>query len=230
MTSPARPPIRFRGHSFIALVLVPEEPLDEWLGHLDALAERSPGFFVGRPVILDGSRLQLEAESLSRLICDLRERGVRLMGLEGVDPALLGPDLPPHLSGGRPAGELEIPAEKLSAGESARATPSLLVQTPVRSGQTITFPDGDVTVLGSVSSGAEVIAGGSIHIYGTLRGRALAGSTGNANARIYCRKLEAEFLSIDSVYRTADDVGTDLRGRSVQAWLQGDRIAVAPLD
>ena len=70
-----------------------------------------------------------------------------------------------------------------------------------------------MTVLGSVASGAEVIAGGSIHIYGTLRGRAIAGSTGNARARIFCRKLEAELLAIDGLYRTAEDMGRSCAAR-----------------
>jgi septum site-determining protein MinC len=226
-----RPPIRFRGQSFIAFVLVPEPPVEEWLEHLDALTQKSPGFFVGRPVILDVSRLTFEKPDLAALIARLQERDIRILGLEGAAPALLGPDMPPPLAGGRPTGELEIPADKLARPEpGARTTPSLVIDKPVRSGQSITFPEGDVTVLGSVSSGAEVIAGGSIHVYGALRGRALAGSAGNPGARIYCRKLEAELLAIDSVYRTADEVENDLRGRSVQAWIQNDTIAVAALD
>jgi len=71
----------------------------------------------------------------------------------------------------------------------------------VRSGQSVIFPEGDVTVLGSVGSGAEIVAGGSIHIYGTLRGRAMAGVNGNPAARIYCQKIEAELLAIDGYYR-----------------------------
>ena len=76
----------------------------------------------------------------------------------------------------------------------------------MRSGQSIIFPEGDVTVLGSVGSGAEIVAGGSIHIYGTLRGRAMAGVNGNTTARIYCQKIEAELLAIDGFYQTADDI------------------------
>lgn len=226
-----RPPIRFRGQSFIAFVLVPEAPTDEWLGHLDALAQRSPGFFAGRPVILDVSRLvPIEKPDLQGLIGKLQERGVRIMGLEGADDALLGPDLPPQLTGGRPTGELEVPAEKLATPAPApRSLPSLVIDRPVRSGQSITF-EGDVTVLGSVSSGAEVIAGGSIHVYGALRGRAVAGTTGNSGARIFCRKLEAEFLAIDGVYRVLDDVAEELRGRPIQASIQNDTIALAALD
>ena len=74
---------------------------------------------------------------------------------------------------------------------------SLLIETPVRSGQSIVFTEGDVTVLGSVASGAEIVAGGSIHVYGALRGRAMAGVTATPRARIFCRKLEAELLAID---------------------------------
>ena len=85
----------------------------------------------------------------------------------------------------------------------------------------------DVTVLGQVASGAEIVAGGSIHIYGALRGRALAGSMGNARARIFCRKNEAELLAIDGYYRTTEDIDASLRNRPIQAWLEGDVLKVA---
>jgi septum site-determining protein MinC len=231
VTIATRPSIRFRGHSLIALVVVPEEPLAQWLEHLDALVSRSPGFFANRPVILDVSQLAQDKDSLSGLVADLAGRGIRVMSLEGADAALLGPDLPPPLTGGNSTGQLEIPTDKLKAKDSSAARPaSLLVDNPVRSGQSICFPDGDVTIVGSVSSGAEVIAGGSIHVYGTLRGRAVAGSGGDPNARIYCRKLEAELLMIDGSFRTDDEVQPDLRGRSVQAWLQNGAISIATLD
>jgi septum site-determining protein MinC len=91
------------------------------------------------------------------------------------------------------------------------------------------FPDGDVTVLGSVGSGAEIIAGGSIHIYGTLRGRAMAGMSGNRQARIFCSRIEAELLAIDGFYRTAEDLDATLEGRVVQAWLNGEVLMVAAM-
>jgi septum site-determining protein MinC len=84
-------------------------------------------------------------------------------------------------------------------------------------------------VVGSVGSGAEVIAGGSIHIYGTLRGRALAGVTGDGRARIFCRRVEAEFLAIDSYYKVADDIGDDIRSRPAQAWLEGKTLRISAL-
>ena len=104
----------------------------------------------------------------------------------------------------------------------------IAVQT-LASGQSIVFPEGDVTILGSVASGAEVIAGGSIHIYGSLRGRALAGSAGQPSARIFCRKLEAELIAIDGLYKTAEDLEPGLLGQSIQAWLDGDELKTAVL-
>jgi septum site-determining protein MinC len=100
----------------------------------------------------------------------------------------------------------------------------------VRSGQSVVFPEGDVTIVGSVASGAEVVAGGSIHVYGTLRGRALAGSVGNSSARIFCSKLEAELLAIDGLYKTAEDLEPQLRGQAVQLWLEGDAIVAKTLN
>ena len=107
---------------------------------------------------------------------------------------------------------------------------SLLLDGPVRSGQSIVFQDGDVTVLGSVSSGAEIVAGGSIHVYGTLRGRAMAGVNGNSAARIYCQRIEAELVAIDGYYQTADELDASLRSRPAQAWLDGETMRITPLN
>jgi len=85
-------------------------------------------------------------------------------------------------------------------------------------------------VLGSVASGAEIVAGGSIHIYGTLRGRAMAGIEGNSTARIYCQKIEAELLAIDGYYRTAEEIDANLCDRPAQVWLEGDIVKIEPLN
>jgi septum site-determining protein MinC len=92
--------------------------------------------------------------------------------------------------------------------------PAMIVTEPVRSGQSLFFPEGDITIVGSVGSGAEVVAGGSIHVYGSLRGRAMAGTTGSPTARIFCRKLEAELVAVDGFYLTSEDMEPDLRGKS----------------
>src|SRR5262249_23345410 len=78
--------------------------------------------------------------------------------------------------------------------------------------------------------GAEVVAAGSIHIYGALRGRAMAGSMGNARARIFCSKNEAELVSIDGYYRTAEEMGASLRSRPAQWWLENRGLAIEALD
>jgi len=149
--------------------------------------------------------------------------------------------MPPAMRGGRPAPDIEVPADKPAAetekttivrqeAQIVRTPASMIVREPVRSGQSVIFPEGDVTVIGSVASGAEIIAGGSVHIYGALRGRALAGSVGNPEARIFCRRLEAELLAIDGVYKTADDMAPNLRGQAVQLWLEGDSIMAERLN
>ena len=106
----------------------------------------------------------------------------------------------------------------------------MLIESPIRSGQSVIFPFGEVTVLGSVASGAEIVAGGSIHIYGALRGRAMAGSMGDARARIFCSRNEAELLAIDGYYQTAESMDASLRGRPVQVWLEGAELSVEALD
>ncbi|HCD82625.1 MAG TPA: septum formation inhibitor MinC [Agrobacterium sp.] len=232
--------IRIKGRSFLAVVLSPEAPLDQWLERLDDLAARSAGFFLSRPVVLDASELSLDKAGLKALLAALTERNVGIMGIEGVRPSMIEPGMPPSLKGGKPASDVEVepvavasaelPEEKpRAAGEVRAVVQSLVINEPVRSGQSIMFPEGDVTVIGSVASGAEIIAGGSVHIYGALRGRAMAGSLGNVSARIFCRKLEAELLAIDGVYKVAEDIDDKLRGQPVQLWLENDTIKAEKL-
>ena len=214
----------------MALVLAPEPPLEDWLDALDAQVNRSPSFFSGRPVVLDLGALPSDQPDVAGLLKRLTGRGIRIIGTEGAHPSWQGLDAwaPLHATGTRPARELDVPEERKSA--PAQDSNSLLIDQPVRSGQSIAFERGDVTIVGSVASGAEVIAGGSIHIYGTLRGRAIAGLTGNSRARIFCRKMEAELLAIDGIYQTADDMSAALRGKPVQAWLAGEAMMLATLD
>jgi septum site-determining protein MinC len=184
-------------------------------------------------VVLDISGAKLTKYDFAGLIAELETRGIRLMGIEGADPSWVGPGLPPLLEGGRTVGTIDAvdaPAKNARTPKAPKPEPtSLLLDNPVRSGQTVFFPNGDVTVVGSVASGAEIVAGGSIHIYGALRGRAMAGAAGNTRARIFCSKIEAELLAIDGLYKTADDIEPDLRGRPIQAWLDGNAIRVVAL-
>jgi septum site-determining protein MinC len=237
--------IRIKGRSFLAVVLSPEAPFDTWIEKLDDLATRSAGFFLERPVVLDITDLKIDKKQLKALLAQLAERNVRIMGLEGARPSLIEAGMPPAMKGGRAAADVEVPDRGGKASDKKAkdveapvveiadirpaATPSIVIREPVRSGQSVIYPEGDITILGSVASGAEVIAGGSVHVYGALRGRVMAGSLGNEQARIFCRKLEAELLSIDGIYMTADELSPELQGQSVHLWLDGDEIKAQKL-
>jgi septum site-determining protein MinC len=221
-----------RGRSYMAFALSPQPPIAEWLEDLDGWLHGASGFFDGRPVVLDLSAVTLTTSAIAHLLSELGTRGIRIMGLEGIAVDKASPNLPPVVSGGRPA-----PVEVVNARSAPppppqpdRTSTPLLVDCPVRSGQAIYHPDGDVTVLGSVGSGAEVMAGGSIHIYGTLRGRAMAGTSGNRKARIYCQRLQAELLAIDGYYRTAEHLDAYMLGKPVQAWLTEETLNIAEID
>ena len=227
---PTRQLVRLRGRSYVAFVFSPVVPIVEWLAEIDATLARSPGYFVGKPIVLDLAAVDLSSSAIAHLVGSLNERSIRVLGIEGVDEERLAANMPPLLTGGRACViTRNEPAQKPEPEAKPKPT-SLLLDSPVRSGQSIVFMEGDVTVLGSVGSGAEIVAGGSIHIYGTLRGRAMAGVNGNSNARIYCQKIEAELLAIDGYYQTAEEIDETLRNRPAQAWLQGDTMKITPLN
>jgi septum site-determining protein MinC len=178
----------------------------DWLADLDSSLQRSEGFFADHPVALDLSGVNLSSAAIGHLVASLKERGINVLGIEGVDPANWQAGLPPVLSRGRGTRAVDLPGHPASATPApAAACPvpqkqqlaSLMIGEPVRSGQSVVFVEGDVTVVGSVGSGAEIVAGGSIHVYGTLRGRALAGPRATP-ARIFCHRVEAELLAINS--------------------------------
>lgn len=227
---PQRQVMRLRGRSYIAFVFSPFMPIVDWLGEIDATLARSSGFFAGRPIVLDLSAVDLSSHGIAHLVSNLESRGIRVLGLEGVEPTGLDAGLPPVLSGGRGCVIEQVEPKNTKDEPPPPPPPSLLLQCPVRSGQRIVFTEGDITVLGSVGSGAEIVAGGSIHVYGTLRGRAMAGINGNSAARIYCQKIEAELVAIDGYYQTAEDIGETMRRRAAQAWLDGDIIRITPLN
>jgi septum site-determining protein MinC len=219
-------PIRLRGRSYVAFVFYPIVPIIEWLEEIDVTLRQSPGFFAGKPVVLDLAAVDLSQNAITQLISSLEQRGLRVLGIEGVDASRLSASMPPLLIGGRHSA---IGQEQPKKPETKKAA-SLLLDSQVRSGQSIVFPDGDITIVGSVSSGAEIVAGGSIHVYGTLRGRAMAGINGNLSARIYCQKIEAELLAIDGYYRTAEEIDAAAYHGPTQVWLDGDVVQITPLN
>lgn len=233
------PHVRLRGRNVLALVLAPEFPMSEWFGAFDRQMRGAPGFFTGRPIVADLRATLAEGgpEALAIVLDGLNARDLKVIGVEGVDSRLLAGTpwerLPTKLNGRDMAVQAPDEAAPAQAGEGASPDPpasSLLIDRPVRSGQSVVFADGDVTIVGSVSSGAEVLAGGSIHVYGALRGRAIAGLKARADARIFCRKLEAELVGVDQLYRTAEHWGAGLHGRAVQVLCDRGTLRLSAFD
>jgi septum site-determining protein MinC len=234
--------LRVRGRSFIALVVAPEFPLAAWMAALDAQIRDIPGFFTDRPVVADLSAVATATrDDLAVLLDGLEARNFRLVGVEGAGAALLAATRWGRLATRLQGRELfdasrEQPATPEPTGSpqpQASGPPpssSLLIDGPVRSGQSIVFPEGDVTIIGAVASGAEVIAGGSLHVYGALRGRAIAGVNTSGEGRIFCRKMEAELVGVDRRYRTAEYWGADLHGRPVQVRCDRGALRLTALD
>jgi len=219
---------KFRGGTFHALVVKPETPIAAWLGDIDKLLDRSPGFFAGKSVVIDVSELKLTKDAFLSLLDELSVRQIRILGVEGADEACVDGRVP-SLTPGKSGKDKNAPAPAIETSTPAPAN-SILIDKPVRSGQQIIHPHGDVTVIGSVGSGAEIVAAGSVHIYGTLRGRVLAGAYGNGGARIFCRRLEAELMSIDGHYLMADDIEPKFRKACIQARLDRDALEITTMD
>ena len=108
--------------------------------------------------------------------------------------------------------------------------PGLMHTAPVRSGQQVYAQNRDLTVCAPVGAGAEVIADGSVHIYGPLRGRALAGALGDTSARIFCREFHAELVAVAGHYKVLDEIPANLHGKAVQVWLQNDKLHIEELN
>jgi septum site-determining protein MinC len=140
---------------------------------------------------------------------------------------------PPAAKPARREPAAEAAATKTEAAPAAKSPggePGLVQTTPVRSGQQVYAENRDLTVVTAVGAGAEVIADGSIHIYGALRGRALAGAQGNEKARIFCREFHAELVAIAGHYKVLEDLPKELRGKAVQIWLEKEQLNIAALD
>ena len=122
------------------------------------------------------------------------------------------------------------PTKAAPAKTISPTSPGLMQTTPVRSGQQVYAENRDLTVLSAVGAGAEAIADGSIHIYGALRGRALAGAQGNEEARIFCREFHAELVAVAGHYKVLEDIPAELLGKPVQVWLEKGQLKLAALD
>jgi len=219
--------------------------------------QRAPKLFARAAVVLDfGGLTQAPDVATARQLIDgLRDAGVLPVALaygtseiEHLSEQLGLPLLAKFRASYERDGEVEpvpaAPAPRAKAQpaktESAPApvapavaaptAPGLIQSTPVRSGQQVYAANRDLSVLTTIGAGAEVMADGSIHIYGPLRGRALAGAQGWEQARIFCREFHAELVAIAGRYKVLEDIPKELRGKAVQIWLEGEELKIAALE
>lgn len=238
---------KLRGGSFTLLVLqlidLKDPKFFHWL--LDKISQ-APNFYRHAPVVLDLEGLaDLGPFNFAELARRLRQHQLVPVGVQnGTEEQNQGainaglsvfpmwraakpieapptPEEPPEKAAQEPA---PTPAEP----GHAEASGSKVVLEPIRSGRQVYAQHGDLVVLATVSAGAELLADGHIHVYGTLRGRALAGVEGDTSARIFCRSLQAELVSIAGHWLVREDMDDHLIGRSVQIYLNGDLLVIEP--
>lgn len=229
------PPLKVRGRFLTAVVVPVVGPADgTFVGDLDRMLEQSPHFLVNAPLVLDLERADGLATkgAFAALLSMLRDRRLTPIGIEGGQgdqQAAAAAHGLPQLSAGR-----ETPLERRPRAVAppppapAQGQAGRLITEPVRSGQRV-MADGDLVVMAPVSSGAELIAEGHIHVHGALRGRALAGVSGDTSARIFCQSLEAELIAIAGLYKTSDDLDPAYAKRRVQVRLEDETLRIDAL-
>jgi septum site-determining protein MinC len=208
-----------------------------------------PQLFIDAPVLLDLGALGDDAAALpfAELVRVLKLCKLVPVAVSNVPDALraaaiaagLGvlqpqaaPRVPERAAAESATPEVEIAAPDATARPLARPAAHggpVVVTQPVRSGQIVYAQNNDLVVLASVNPGAQVIADGHVHIYATLRGRAVAGAQGLPGARIFCQKLEAELVAISGAYVMPDEIPADRRGKPAQIYLDGGECRIAPL-
>ncbi|MDS9469262.1 septum site-determining protein MinC [Paracoccus sp. MBLB3053] len=235
-------PVQIRGRFFTAVAIQLAGEADEgFFEALDVKLRQTPQFFENAPVVIDLEQsVGLDSsEAIGRIADQLRARKLSVFGIQNATDLQIAAAEKAGLillPGGRnaPLDRVSRPDRRAEVVQApvAKEPPlpgSRLVTQPVRSGQTIFADRGDLVIIGSVSSGAEVIASGNIHVYGRLRGRALAGVNGDVSARIFCNDLDAELLAIAGLYRTSENLGPDIPRQYVQVFLDDEKLRVETL-
>lgn len=199
--------------------------------------EQAPNFFSDTPVVISLEKLDahMNLSTLAGLLQICKNHGllpVALRGSENFRPLAQQSGLvlmPPGRGREKPAEVVaEAPLQAPEPQPSANV-PNKIITQPIRSGQQVYAPGGDLVVLAPVSAGSELLADGNIHVYGPLRGRALAGVRGNTEARVFCQSLEAELVSIAGHYKVAEDLRKSLWKQAVHVSLDGDSLKIAAL-
>lgn len=198
---------------------------------LDDQLRKSPQLFSGAPIVLDFANAPgfANADPLRDLVENLRGRELQVFGVQnatGIDTATLRGLGLISLTAGRDA---PPPRETGAAARTLDAPPPVenkVIRAPVRSGQIIVAERGDLTVIGSVASGAELVAAGNIHVYGPLRGRAMAGCHGDTGAHIFCQSLNAELVAIAGLYQTSETLENAVSERCTHLYLKDEKLCM----
>lgn len=207
---------------------------------LAAKVEKAPGFFANSPLVLGFELLPYEQHAdfdLNGLLALCKKLGLVPAATRGGDEVLAAKALTVGLATLPKGREKHVGAaiEKLPAepDPDANIAPAQaktkIVTTPIRSGQQVYAPGGDLIIMAAVSPGAEVLADGNIHIYGALRGRALAGVKGELSARIFCQSQEAELIAIAGHFMVDDQLREAHWQQAVQIKIDDDRVKIWPL-
>ncbi len=235
-------PFQLRGNSFTMMVLkvnAPNSP--EFFPQLNIKVRQAPNFFRNAPVVLDFDELpEATVFDLASFVAQVRAHHLLPVGFQGgprpVQEAALAAGLTPMPSGRVAKLEDVVKGPDPRAAATAPQVmvevvhrPALVITEPVRSGTQLYAEKTDLVITASVSPGAELLADGNIHVYGALRGRALAGVSGDPAARIFCHSLEAEVVSIAGVYRVSEDIGSDFFKKPVQVFLRDGVLRMEPL-
>ena len=227
-------------------LVIKVDEFDTLSGELTARYGSIPDFFADDPVAIDVRRLpdqaQLPLQALAALLESLRLKPIGVIASDAQQAWAGVAGLPRLMAHERERRDTNAAA---TVGQAAHAVEAIIepaplagppvvattiIDKPLRSGQCV-YVEGDLVVLALVSHGAEVIAGGNIHIYAPLRGRALAGVRSNHQARIFCTCMEPELISIAGIYRTVETaLPDDVQGKPAQVWLDGEKLVVEALD
>jgi len=234
-------PIELKGSSFTLSVVHLHDAKPEVIRQaLEDKIAQAPAFLQHAPVVINISALD-EAVNWSALHKAIASTGLRVIGVSGCKQAELKAEIDraglPLLTEGKenprqpPAVEaqvVEVPI--VEEPVVAPITKTRLIDVPVRSGQRIYAPGCDLIVTSHVSAGAELIADGNIHIYGMMRGRALAGANGDREAQIFCTHLTAELVSIAGEYWLSDQIPAEYYGKAARLLLADNALTVQPLN
>lgn len=226
--------IGFKGRMMTLTVLeISSLDLDVVQQALVAHVQKSPDFFRNMPVLLSLPQANMDLPALINLLrsqdlipvalsnpTDEQAQAAVTAGL-GVLNKTAAAD-PRPVSQPAAAEPAPVPREAPPSRDALATTK--FINAPVRSGQQIYARNADLIVTASVSEGAEIIADGHIHVYGALRGRALAGASGDERARIFCRRFEAELVAVAGCYKVAEDMQESVRGKAVQVRLSGENL------